>query len=110
MFIFPIIRVSLTTITLHYYSDSDRGRPRLKFYAVPDDFDVWDALTTNNPHADVPSVPAGGEPAGHRSVSINANFNTQKVLSLMYKFSNSFQLAVSEVEFFTCSSKYNNAQ
>ena len=39
LFIFPT-RVSLTTITLHFYSDSFRGLPRLRFYAVPDDFDV----------------------------------------------------------------------
>ena len=46
LFILPT-RVSLTTITLHYYSDSDLGFPRLRFYAVPDDFDVWDAPTTS---------------------------------------------------------------
>ncbi len=45
LFIFPA-RVSLTTITLHYYSDNFRGLPRLRFYAVPDDFNVWVALTT----------------------------------------------------------------
>ena len=97
LFILPT-RVSLTTITLHYYSDSVRGRPRLRFYAVPDDFDVWDAVATNYLRVDVASVPPGGEPAGRRNVSINANFNTRKVL--IYKFSDSFQLAVSEVEFF----------
>ena len=100
LFIFPT-RVSLTTITLHYYSDSVRGRPRLRFHAVPDDFDVWDALIIGNPQADVASVPPGGEPADRRSVSINVNFKNKKVL--MYKFHSSFQLAVSEVEFFTCS-------
>ena len=45
-FIFPT-RVNLTTITLHYYSDSQRGLPRLRFYAAPDDFDVWDAPPRN---------------------------------------------------------------
>ena len=90
LFILPT-RVSLTTITLHYYSDSDRGRPRLRFYAVPDDFDVWDAPTTSYSHANVAPVQPGGEPAGRRSISININFNTKKVL--MYKFSSSFQLA-----------------
>ena len=101
LFIFPT-RVSLTTITLHYYSDSVRGRPRLRFYAVPDDFDVWDVLTTSDtPYIGIAAVPAGGVPAGRRSVSVNANFNTKKVL--MYKFSSSFQLAVSEVQFLcTC--------
>ena len=97
LFIFPI-RVSLTTITLHYYSDSVRGLPRLRFYAVPDDFDVWNAPTIGTTNTDIASVPSGGEPAGCRSVSISVNFNTKKVL--MYKFSSSFQLAVSEVEFF----------
>ena len=97
LFIFPT-RVSLTTTTLHYYSDSDRGFPRLRFYAVSDDFDVWDPPTTSTPSVDVASVPPGGEPAGRRNVSINVNFNTSKVL--MYKYKSSYQFAVSEVEFF----------
>ncbi len=99
LFIFPT-RVSLTTITLHYYSDSDRGLPKLSFYAVPDDFYVWNAPTTSLPHVDVAAVPPGAEPAGRRNVSINVNFNTSRVL--MYKHRSSFQFAVSEVEFFTC--------
>jgi hypothetical protein len=77
LFIFPT-RVSLTTITLHYYSDSIRGRPRLRFYAVPDDFDIWNAPISVTPHVGIPSVPSGYEPAGHRSVSINVNLNTKK--------------------------------
>ena len=100
LFIFPT-RVSLTTITLHYYSDSVRGLSRLRFYAVPDDYDIWDVPTTNTPHVDVAAVPPGVEPAGRRNVSINVNFDTRKVL--MYKYSSSFQLAVSEVEYFKCS-------
>jgi hypothetical protein len=102
LFIFPT-RVSLTTITLHYYSDSVRGRPRLRFYAVPDDFDVWNVPTSGTPLVGIASVPPGGVPTGHRNVSINVNFNTRKVL--MYKYSSSFQLAVSEVEFFKWISK-----
>ena len=106
LFIFPT-RVSLTTITLHYYSDSVRGLPRLRFYAVPDDFDVWDAPILGTPHVDVAAVPPGGEQAGRRNISINVNFNTKKVL--MYKISSTYivyQLAVSEVEFFQCQSKH----
>ena len=99
LFILPT-RVSLITLTLHYYSDSDRGLSRLIFYAVPDDFDIWDTPTTSHTHLNVAAVPPGGEPAGNRSVSINVNFNTMKVL--MYKYSSSFHFAVSEVEFFTC--------
>ena len=104
LFIYPT-RVSLTTITLHYYSDSVRGLPRLIFYAVPDDLDVWDTPTTGNPHVDIASVPPGGESAGRKNVSINVNFNTKKVL--VYKFSSDFQFAVSEVEFF---SKYHTCK
>ena len=103
LFIFPT-RVSLTTITLHYYSNSVRGLPRLRFYGVPDDFDVWDAPTSGNPNVEVATIPPGGEPAGHRNISINVNFNTKKVL--MYKISRTYQLAVSEVEFFQCQSKH----
>jgi hypothetical protein len=102
LFIFPT-RVSLTSITLHYYSDSVRGLPRLRFYAVPDDFDIWNTLSSGNPFAGIASVPPGGEPAGRRNVSINVNFNTKKVW--MYKYSSSFQFAMSEVEFFRCNSK-----
>ena len=104
LFIFPT-RVSLTTITLHYYSDSDRGLSRLRFYAVPDGFDVWDAPSTGISSVDVAAIPVGGEPAGRRNVSVNVNFNTQKVL--MYKSSSKFQFAVSEVEFF---SKYHTCK
>ena len=103
LFIFPT-RVSLTTITLHYYSDSVRGLPRLIFYAVPDDFNVWDAPIISYPRVDIAAVPPGGEPAGHRSVSINVNFITKELL--MFKYGSIIKLAVSEVQFFTCSSKY----
>ena len=100
LFIFPT-GVSLTTITLHYYSDSIQGLPRLKFYDVPDGFDIWDLPTTNYPSVDVTAVPPDGEPAGRRNVSININFNAKKVL--MFKFKSTFAFAVSEVEFFICS-------
>jgi hypothetical protein len=94
LFIFPI-SVSLTTFTLHYYSDSVRGRPTLRFYAVPDDCDVWDAVISGFPSVGIASVPPSGQPTGCRSFSINANFDTKKVP--MYKFSSSFQFAVSGV-------------
>ena len=99
LFILPT-RVSLTTITLHYYRNSTRGLPRLRFYAVSDDFDVWDVPTTSTPRVEIAAVPPGGEPAGRRNVSINVNFSTKKVL--MYKFSSSFQFAASEVKFLKC--------
>ncbi len=89
LFIFPTT-VSLTTITLHYYSDTFRDLPRLRFHAVPDDFDVWDVPFTSYLYVNVASVSPGGEPANHRNVSINVNFNTKKVL--MYKYSSSFLL------------------
>ena len=95
LFIFPIT-VTLNAITLHYYSDSIRGRPRLRLYAVPDDFDVWDTPTLGTPYRGVATLPPGGEPA--KKIRINTNFNTKKVL--MYKYSSSLQFAVSEVDFF----------
>ena len=99
LFIFPT-RVSLTTITLHHYSISGQGLPKLTFFAVPDDFDVWNAPRTAYPHVVVASVPPDGESAGRRSISITINLNTQKVL--MHKDSSNFMFIVSEVEFFTC--------
>ena len=102
LFIFPT-RVDLTTITLHYYSDSQRGLPRLRFYAAPDDFDVWDAPPGNSRYADIAAVPPGAELAGQRNVSISFNFSTTKIL--MVKLGSDFKLAVSEVEFFNLTSK-----
>ena len=105
LFIFPT-RVNLTTITLHYYHTSVRGLPRLRFHVVPDDFDVWDALIPSYSYADVAAVPPGGSsPAGLRNISINIEVTTKKVL--LIKFSSTYSLALSEVEFFTraCTSK-----
>ena len=85
----------MTIITLHYYSDGIKGLSRLRFNAVPDDFDVWNAVTGNR-YMEVDAVPPGGEPAGRRNVSINVNFNTKRVL--IYKVRNNFQFAVSDSE------------
>jgi hypothetical protein len=106
LFIFPA-RVSLTAITLHYYSDGVQGRPRLRFYAVPDDFNIWDTLASGNPYLGIPAVPPGEEQAlpGYRNVRVNANFNTMKVLMYKYRSSQSV-LAVSEVEFFTMACRH----
>ena len=102
LFIFPT-RVSVTTITLHYYSDSVRGLPRLRFYAMQDNFNIWNASDSivGKPHVNVAAVsPSGGQQAGRRNVSINVKFFTKKLL--MYKDSSSFQFALSEVDFFLC--------
>ena len=98
LFIFPT-RVNLTTIILHYYHSIVRGLPRLRFYVVPDDFDVWDSPTTSYSYVEVAAVPPDWEPAGHRNVSIYYNpiINTIKIL--LVKSSSSFSFAVSEVEF-----------
>ena len=105
LFIFPT-RVNLTTITLHYYSDNVTSLPRLRFWAVPDDFDVWDAPHADYSYVDVAAVPPGGEPAGQRNVSIHCdNIVTDTTKILLVKFSSSFSFAVSEVEFFTCTGK-----
>ena len=102
LFIFPT-RVNLTTITLHYYSDSQRGLPRLRFYAAPDDFDVWDAPPGNSRYVDIAAVAPGAESTGRRNISKNLNFSTTKIL--MVKSGSNFKLAVSEVKFFTCNGK-----
>ena len=91
-------RVKLTTITLHYYSDNVTGLPRLRFYAVGDDFNAWDAPVASYGFEDITLVLPGGEPKGQRSVSINFNYTTTKVL--MYRSRSDFQVAVSEVQFF----------
>ena len=80
------------------------GSAHLCFYSVPDDFDVWDAVAGSPFSVEVSAVsPEEERPADRRSVNINFNFSTKKVL--MVKLRSDFHLAVSEVEFFTCTSK-----
>ena len=98
LFIFPT-RINLTTITLHYYSDSIRGLPRLRFWAVPDGFAVWDALSSSYSHVDVAAVQPDGESAGLRNISIASKIYSRKML--MYISISFFDFALSEVDFFT---------
>ena len=96
LFIFPT-RVKLTTITLHYYSDSDRGLPDLRFFDVPDNFNVWKVPMPSYSHRDITKM-LPGITAGNSSVSINVDFYTRKVL--ITRKSSTFYFVVSEVEFF----------
>ena len=100
LFVFPTT-TTLAMITLHYYSGYYQGNhraglPRMRFYAVPDDFDVWDAVI-GSPFTIVVSAvsPEEERPAGRRSVNINFNFSTKKVL--MVKLGSDFHLAVGHV-------------
>ena len=85
LFIFPT-RFNLTTITLHYHSDRVRGLPRLRFFAVPDDFNIWNSLTSTDRYVQVAAVSYSGEPADNKNVGIEFNVNTKKVL--LFKFEN----------------------
>ena len=106
LFIFPT-RVTLSSITLHYYSDSDRGLPRLRFFAVPDDFNIWEAPSASYSYVEVAAVPPGGDPAGRRRVNVKCYLNTLRVL--MINSGSTVHFAVSEVEFFTCAGKHAHA-
>ena len=109
LFIFPT-RVNLTTITQHYYHTSGRGLPELRFYAVPDDFDVWNAPLSSYSHVDVAAVPPSGEPAGHRNVSITVTYYHYTSKLLLVKFASSYPFQVSELEFlcYNCNGKNCN--
>ena len=102
LFIFAT-RVTLTTITLHYYSDSDRGLPRLRFFAIPDDFNIWDAPIATDTFVEVAAMQSDGGLAGRMTVSVTLNSNTARVL--MINLGRNIVFAVSEVEFFTCTGK-----
>ena len=95
-------RVHLTNITLHYYSDSVRGLPRLRFFAIPDDFDVWDAPIMMYPYVDIAPVHLAEVP-GSTNISVHTDFSSKKVL--LYKYRSSYLFSLSEVKFFTCNSK-----
>ena len=109
LFIFPT-RVNLTTITLHYYHTRGRGLPRLKFWAVPDDFDVWNVPVSSYSHVDVAAVPPSEEPAGHRNVSIIVTHYHYTSKLLLVKFASGYPFQVSELEFlcYNCNGKNCN--
>ena len=99
LFIFST-RVNLTTITLHYYSSSQRGLPLLRFYAVPNDFNVWHAPSSSYDKVTVAAIPAGSQLFGNTNISIDVNFKTTKVL--MVKAGSTYKFGLSEVEFTSC--------
>ena len=108
LFILPT-RVNLTNITLHYYSGSGRGLPRLRFYAVPDDFDIWDASSNSYRYKEVAAMTANGKPTGIIKINFGVDFKTTTMKVLLYKFTSSYSFALSEVEFFndSCSVPQN---
>ena len=103
LFIFPT-RVNLTTIAIHFYSNSTLGLPRLRFLQVKREFDIWDAPTLADRHVEITAVQLGGDSASLRNVSIHFEVNTTKIL--MIKLGSTVQFAMSEVEFLTCTGKY----
>ena len=76
-------------------------------WAVPDDFDIWDAPTSSYSRVDVSAVPPGEEPAGHRNVSVGFNVITMKIL--VVNFISFYKFLVSEVEFFNHTCKLQTA-
>ena len=108
LFILPT-RVNLTNITLHYYSaDSGKGLPRLRFWAVPDDFDAWESPTASDSYVEVAAMPpVENSQSPKKTVTAQLiSVNTKKIL--MVKFASSFTFVVSEVEFYnSCSTTHS---
>ena len=101
LFTFPA-RVNLTTITLHYYSDSQQGLPTLRFTAVSDNID--NTLAKYNQVDVAAQPPASGNKEGSRSVSDGLKWNTRKIL--MIKAGAGFIFSISKVQFFVCNGEY----
>ena len=102
LFIFPTT-VSLTNIKLHYYTDHVQGLPALKFYSVPDNFNVWAAPTSSHSYVAVSAIPPNEDSVGRKYVNVNCNFHTKRVL---LRFLNNIAFAVSKVQFSTCNRKF----
>ena len=98
LFTFPM-KVNVANITLHYYHTSVRVLPGLRFWAVPDDFDAWDAPISSYSYVDVAEVPPSENSPGQRNVTIALVVITKKIL--MVKLRSSFSFALSEIKFFT---------
>lgn len=94
--------VSITAINILYYSNTeDQGHPKIRIYAVPEDFNVWDTADSSCPSIFIDEAPPGSEETGLRNVTREAGFETTRVL-LTKSESKNYNFVISEVEFFTC--------
>ena len=95
--------ISFENITIYYISDTTaQGRPKLRIYAVPDNFQVWDEPTTSYPSRVFDEIMPGGEEEGVRKVP-NSNdgivtFNTSRVLIEKLVETKTYNFSISEVE------------
>lgn len=98
----------ISAVTVYYYRNNDDiiGLPKIRFCAVPENSEVWNASDPLNndcrsqneirPDSDV----ACSNPPCRENVTIAFNYVTNNVL-LEIAESKNFQLVVSEVQFFT---------
>ena len=91
----------IDSITIHYFSNEDnQGFPKIRFFAVPEDFEVSDTPDSSNPTRVIDSVSPGNENTGLRNKTRNVPFNTTKIL-MTKGYTKNYQFYVSEIEFFT---------
>ena len=94
-------RKLINSITLHYYSNEDnQGLPKLRFFAVPEDFKVTDRPSSSYPTRVLDAVFPGDEGSGLRNKTMDVPFNTTKIL-MTKGFTKNYQFYLSEIEFFT---------
>ncbi len=92
---------SIDSIVIHYFSNSDnQGLPKLRFNAVPDDFEVMDTIERSYPLGIIDAVRPGREEPGLKNKSRNVGFETRKIL-LTKKKKKNYLFSLSEIEFFT---------
>ena len=89
------------SLALHYFSNSDnQALPKLRFYAVPEDFEVQDEVRGSYPMTIIDEVRPGREQEGLRNKSKTVDFHTSKIL-MTKSYTKNYQFYLSEVEFFT---------
>ena len=103
LFIFSSQKL-INSITLHYYSNEDnQGLPKLRFFAVPEDFEVTNRTRSTYPTRVLDAVFPGDEGTGLRNKTRDVPFNTTKIL-MTKGFTKNYQFYLSEIEFFTSNS------
>ncbi len=91
----------IDSLAIHYYSNFDnQGLPKLRFYAVPEDFEVQDEVKSSYPMSIIDEVRPRREQEGLRNKSRTVAFQTSKILMTKSDTKN-YQFYLSEVEFFT---------
>ena len=96
LFTFPRT-ISLTSIILYYYHSINYALPKVRFFPIGDDFQIWDQVPNDVLSTTIGPV-GSSQYMGKASIAVNLTASISKLLMLV-EMHKSYGLALSEIEF-----------